>query len=702
MAIGAGGGRQLRRVMNIHAKLTADSKQATAVMTGFQQQMIAGVDKTNRLLEASLKRTQRRVRTTAKKAAIDMQKIMAAPFVGGGKGGINQSMDDFMFKERQMRGVTTGLRHEVGKIRNTLLLFVFATASVVQAFKNWFNAIIQAEAALTGLRAVAIATGQDFARLQEVSMEMEKSGFLSIGGSAAALKNLAASNISMDQSIQVLKALTDAAAFNRQGTLSMEEAIVGATQGIKNQNSIMIDNAGITKNVSIMYREYGALIGKTAGSLTEMEKRQAIVNGILQEAALFAGNAEKSLSTYQGRIAKFQTTMLAMKRGLGEVIAGPILDAFDKIAVLFEEMAAKEGPGELFVKSISRAISEITTLITGFITHITEAFMGLESIFSLASVGIVSFKNTLDSPYVRLLAFSLLIKKTGGYLTGLFTKLRVGSLQKSFDVMRNQALRDAVMHQKSYLTLQKGSIEAAMQETRIHAEMNAHIKAGTAELHIKEVFQKRINELTQINVKTTAQQLELEARILTLRKLGYGAVEQVTSQRVGKGGMKRAGSLYFGQSIVPDKNQRAAYEGFISETTRQNLTMRQKIVHDWKVMGRQFSVLGQVVKRTWAGYNAGVKTSIGLNVAFKASIMAAGQAIKTIGMIVGNVMMKLVIWYTMAMMFYDIIKELFVSQGQNLERINREISLELKGLKGIKQTYDEINASLEARTELFS
>src|SRR5690606_38309690 len=149
---------------------------------------------------------------------------------------------------------------------------------------------------------------------------------MSIGGSTAALKNLAASRISLTETTQVMNALTDAAAFNRQGTLSWEEAVLGATQGIKYQNSIMIDNAGITKNVSVMYKEYALQLGKTAGKLTENEKRQAIVNGIIKEAGIFAGDAERAMNSYQGQLSKFNTQILKIQRTFGDIVAPGVIE----------------------------------------------------------------------------------------------------------------------------------------------------------------------------------------------------------------------------------------------------------------------------------------------------------------------------------------------------------------------------------------
>jgi len=43
----------------------------------------------------------------------------------------------------------------------------------------------------------------------------------------------------------------DAAAFNRQGTLAYGQSLVGATEGLKNNLSMKVDNAGVTKNLCL-------------------------------------------------------------------------------------------------------------------------------------------------------------------------------------------------------------------------------------------------------------------------------------------------------------------------------------------------------------------------------------------------------------------------------------------------------------------
>ncbi len=177
-------------------------------------------------------------------------------------------------------------------------------ALIKETFVDAVNRANEYEKAIVGVNSVAKNMGQDTVQLNKYLQDLTKDGLVPFADAAASIKNLLASGLSIEQAVNLFNSLKDAAAFNRQGTLSMGEAIVGATQGIKNQNSIMVDNAGITKNLSIIWKEYAVTIGKTADELTDAEKAQAAYVGITKEAAVFQGDAAKAAQTYGGQVDK--------------------------------------------------------------------------------------------------------------------------------------------------------------------------------------------------------------------------------------------------------------------------------------------------------------------------------------------------------------------------------------------------------------
>ncbi|MGN0983406.1 MAG: hypothetical protein ACI4OI_01075 [Gemmiger sp.] len=123
-----------------------------------------------------------------------------------------------------------------------------------------------------------------------------------------------------------MTALKDSAAFGRQSSYTLGEAVQSAAEGLKNENSILVDNAGVTKNVAQMWKEYAASIGTTTDKLTQQQKIQAEVNGILEETKFQTGDAAKMAGQYSGQVAALAYNMNALKVAAGNAIK-PIAQA---------------------------------------------------------------------------------------------------------------------------------------------------------------------------------------------------------------------------------------------------------------------------------------------------------------------------------------------------------------------------------------
>ena len=232
---------------------------------------------------------------------------------------INNAVKDVQKLQKQTNKSLNSIG-KTAKIAGAALVGIFAGRKVVDAFRSVIDESVQLENALTGLKAVAQATGNDVNSINERAKELASDGLIPLTEVSASLKNLLATGLSADQAVKTFKALRDAAAFNRQGTLSLGQAIEGATQGIKNQNSIMVDNAGITKNLSVIYKEYANSVGKTVGQLSDAEKVQAAYLGIQKEAQLFQGNYNTLLNTFSGSISKVSGNWKFLLADIGSFI----------------------------------------------------------------------------------------------------------------------------------------------------------------------------------------------------------------------------------------------------------------------------------------------------------------------------------------------------------------------------------------------
>ena len=292
--------------------------------------------------------------------------------------------NEFAVDSLRQRVDTTGsssfakLRRNVGALRNQILLLTFATVGLRSAFNAAFVSANELEASLKGLGAVAANTGNDMQGARQAAIDLSQKGLLTIQDSAAGLKNLLSAGFGLPEAIKLMDTLTNSASFNRQGTLALGQAVVGATQGIKNQNSIMVDNAGITKNLSIMYKEYAAANGLTAGTLDEAAKRQAIFNGILKEGAIFAGDAEKVVLTMAGAITKLGVSSTQASAEVGKLTQplakGFVMAIADATAGL-EKMAIAIGENPEFMAKmieLGYALEENLQLLLGAINTLVK------------------------------------------------------------------------------------------------------------------------------------------------------------------------------------------------------------------------------------------------------------------------------------------------------------------------------------------
>lgn len=199
--------------------------------------------------------------------------------------------------------------------------FLSAIDLAKQAFFNSITAVNEYNSAMSGLSSVAAAFGEDQNEARDAAVSLAEDGLMSVTDAAAGLKNLLGTGFNMQESINLMNAFKDTAAFNRQGTLEFGQAIVGATQGIKNQNSIMVDNVGITKNLSIILEEAGYSQQDLMRVQTDASVRQALYNGLLREGAVFSGDATRAADNLQGAMSQLDTATKMLNVSIGQALA---------------------------------------------------------------------------------------------------------------------------------------------------------------------------------------------------------------------------------------------------------------------------------------------------------------------------------------------------------------------------------------------
>lgn len=223
----------------------------------------------------------------------------------------------------QAQSVFSSAMGKVGKA----IGIAFSAAAVVSFGKKCVKVASKTQSAWMGLSSILNGQKKSFGEANRFIQEYISDGLVPLNNAVTAYKNLAARGYNTEQIEKTMTALKDAAAFGRQASYSYGDAISTATEGLKNENSILVDNAGVTKNVAKMWDDYAKSIGTTSNALTQQQKIEAEVNGILQETKWQTGDAAKYATAFGGRVAKLSATFTSLKTEIGNVII-PILNLF--------------------------------------------------------------------------------------------------------------------------------------------------------------------------------------------------------------------------------------------------------------------------------------------------------------------------------------------------------------------------------------
>lgn len=250
---------------------------------------------------------------------------------------------------------TSDLRRELDRVRAELGNMNNAVKSSTDGMKKAFKAVAVAIAALgigkyvkdavmaaselegafLGLQSIVEGQGRSFTKAKGFINGYIADGLVPLTNAVTAYKNLAARGYSDDQIEQTMERLKDAAAFGRQASYSLGDAVSSATEGLKNENSILVDNAGVTKNVAKMWYEYATSIGTTANNLTQQQKIQAEVNGIMEETKFQDGDAATYADTFAGRLSLLSKTLGDIQVNIGQAfmpIANFVIPILQKLA----------------------------------------------------------------------------------------------------------------------------------------------------------------------------------------------------------------------------------------------------------------------------------------------------------------------------------------------------------------------------------
>lgn len=393
-----------------------------------------------------------------------------------------------------------------------------ATRGLVGVINDSVRAANKEQAALTGLSSITKAFKQDTNAALEAAKNLAEDGLMTVGDAALGLKNLLAAGFNLDQAIKLMIRFKDTAAFGKQAALTFGQAVTSATEGIKNGNSILVDNAGLTKNLSVILEEAGFSAQDLMRATTDASVRQALFTGILKESNPMVGDAAKLTELYAGKQAQLSAKTEILKARIGEALQPALLQLVQTITPIVERFAAFAANNPKVVAAILLA---------------TTAFLGLATIIGTVGLAIKGL-----SPLLGLFAAKSVVST--GIAKGAFIGLRsilisMGAAGGAFALVAAAGVGAAV------------AIALKWRETRgVIASTTANIKRSVAS--IDDAMSKLQATLSGLDQKAAARAQT------TLQRMGVPQSE-INKSLIGTGANYAAGTSYHpgGMALVGEQ-----------------------------------------------------------------------------------------------------------------------------------------------------
>lgn len=205
-----------------------------------------------------------------------------------------------------------------------------ATSAIFEFAGAAKDAFLEFQRGTRILKAQSIQTGIDFDTLSKKAENFGNITALSVGKSRAVfaqLANFARAAGQTEKLDQFIKAFTDLAAAKGINPEALGD--------IARQLNALTDEATdklLDANPSAFFDSYAKSLGKTAGQLTDTERRAAVFNQVLIQGGIFAGQATQKFDELGGAALRQQKAYEDLKESIGQFV----VFASDKIVGLVQ------------------------------------------------------------------------------------------------------------------------------------------------------------------------------------------------------------------------------------------------------------------------------------------------------------------------------------------------------------------------------
>lgn len=197
--------------------------------------------------------------------------------------------------------------------------------------------------------------------------------------------SLVNANVRVADSSKLARAAQDLAVVAGENSSQTLGRLINA---IETQNIRMLRSVGIVTSTEKVMQNYATTLGKTAKDLTELERKQAVVNTILEEAGKFTGAYEASMDTAGKKIGSMARLTEELRLKIGEALL-PTFTAITNIVFKFLDALNKLPPSFFQIAAAIGTMLAVMTALAGVIAAAKFLALGAAIASLLTPVGLV-------------------------------------------------------------------------------------------------------------------------------------------------------------------------------------------------------------------------------------------------------------------------------------------------------------------------
>lgn len=397
----------------------------------------------------------------------------------------------------------------------TVAANLFAVGAAFNALKEAMNTTNMVE----GLNQLGATSGQSLGTLAK-NLATASGGALSLRDSMEATAKATSAGMSAKQLMQLGSVARSA---SQALGLSMTDAVSRLTRGITKLEPELLDELGIFTKIDKATEDYARSVGKSAGALTDFERRQAFANAVLKEGTDKFAAINIPTNPYDKLLASLKDLA---QNGLAAVntVLGPLLNSLSQ-----SPGALTTGIAYLSATLVRQALPAITEYREGLVKSAAAAAKAAEARAADAKAAQVSQAEKVKgmaeaAAEEEVKAVDTAVRKIEQLRTSSF-----GKQSRGYAILQ-KAAQDVTQEELDYLN-KVGARYEKNNKVDIASRYYEAAKAIEASKRAEQEYGRVVSETTRkLNEQQSLWTARGRAEIIAKRTADVAASKQILSQ----------------------------------------------------------------------------------------------------------------------------------------------------------------------------